>query len=95
MTAAVEKADWDDLKNPGDYIFTGRYQKEGTYGMIFCCPCGCGSLGSLAFDNDTDEGRPRWHWNGSRDKPTLTPSIQKTDGCRWHGYLTDGVFTKC
>lgn len=40
------------------------------------------------------EGPGAWEWNGSKDSPTLTPSIlvesvpDWNDG--WHGYLRDG-----
>lgn len=41
-----------------------------------------------------------WHWNGSKEKPTLHPSIgvraerlsNGRSGYEWHGYLTDGEF---
>lgn len=80
--------------NPGELIWTGRLGKEGIFGIVFCCPCGCGETGALALDVPGNEGEiERWQWNGDRDKPTLTPSIQKTTGCCWHGYLTDGFFT--
>ena len=36
-----------------------------------------------------------WDWNGSKEAPTLTPSILhwangRDDPATWHGYLTDG-----
>lgn len=40
-----------------------------------------------------------WNWNGSKEAPTLTPSILVhpapgwQDG--WHGYLTDGKLITC
>lgn len=36
-----------------------------------------------------------WKWDGDEVKPTLTPSIQKLSGCRWHGWLQGGVFKTC
>lgn len=89
----------DDLKNPGDFLFTVDKQDR-ICGMIEKCPCGCGLEGGISFVGPTygqrGEGqRPLWDWNGDEDKPTLTPSIQRTAGCRWHGYLTDGVFRSC
>ena len=32
-----------------------------------------------------------WTWNGNREKPTLSPSIN-CHGC-WHGFITDGEIT--
>ncbi|BBR09272.1 MULTISPECIES: DUF6527 family protein [Aeromonas] len=39
--------------------------------LFFECP-GCKMLHGV---NVEAEGRPRWGWNGSVDKPTFTPSI--------------------
>lgn len=33
-------------------------------------------------------GAPHWHWNGNREAPTFTPSID-CKGC-WHGYIRNG-----
>ena len=58
-----------------------------TRGMHFVCPCGCGSVLGVEF--------PPWTWNGDRERPTVTPSIQHMNGCKWHGFLTDGEFREC
>lgn len=64
--------------------------------LMFVCPCGCGDVISVAVCPPpapaAAAGRPCWAWNGSIERPTLTPSIQYTAGCRWHGWLVDGVF---
>ena len=40
-----------------------------------------------------------WEWNGNRECPTITPSIncvtmdedgKPAGGCGWHGFITDG-----
>ena len=86
---------FDDLDNPGDFILITNQAGE-VVGMVEKCPCGCGELGSISFDVPSRTGcGPKWKWNGNRDKPTLTPSIKRTVGCLWHGYLTDGVFRSC
>lgn len=95
--------DWDELKKPGQFMFTGRQGAEGKFGMMFVCPCGLRNcrgdgegdmplIAHLAFDNHPDQGRPRWHWDGNEEAPTLRPSVQRSDpeGCKWHGYLTAG-----
>ncbi len=103
---AVEVVDFDDLKLHGQFEYTGLYgvESETSYGMIFVCPCGCGAHGALAFDNRPADYlakhpdmavRPQWHWDGNHENPTLTPSIQRNTGCRWHGFLHAGVFEEC
>jgi len=64
-------------------------------GLTWLCPGGCGAESTIVFRGRCDgHNRPSWEWNGSLDKPTLTPSILSL-GCRWHGYLTDGVWKPC
>ena len=58
--------------------------------LIFICPCGCGAICHVPVQPAVPYG---WSWNGSMDRPTLAPSILRTTGCRWHGYLRDGDFT--
>lgn len=37
------------------------------------------------------KGTGNWTWNGSKDKPTLRPSIKTTDGITvCHSWITDG-----
>jgi len=72
---------------PGSFDFA-----EGTDGQIasiqFVCPCGCGSVGSLPVRRGFSSSI--WHWDGNKEAPTLTPSVLRTSGCKWHGYLTKG-----
>lgn len=63
-------------------------------GMAFRCPCGCGRESWLPFEPHGRPG-PSWEWDGNETAPTLKPSILFKGGCRWHGYLTDGVFKEC
>jgi len=56
--------------------------------FLFACP-GCG------FDHwfKTTGGAPRWTWNGSFDRPTLSPSLlvtTPTPGRRCHSFIRDG-----
>jgi hypothetical protein len=85
--------DIDDVRGkPGAFEF---YKHGDRYpaGMIYACPCGCGSLGSLQFRPATREEKASWEWNGSTEKPTLTPSVHHVG--HWHGWLTDGVWRSC
>lgn len=69
-------------------------------GILFGCPCGCGEMKTVSFRS---ERRPVWQWDGNRERPTLTPSInilQFDDagaqvGEHWHGFLTAGEFKSC
>ena len=69
-------------------------------GMLFGCPCGCGELKHVDFKGHADK-RPMWEWDGNRDRPTLSPSINilqfdesgNRAGEHWHGWLRAGQFT--
>jgi len=61
-------------------------------GLAFVCPCGCGSIGTTAVVKGFGT---KWNWDGNKEFPTLTPSIQKLTACKWHGYLTKGEFVPC
>jgi len=79
-------ADYEHAKNPGDFFII----KEDNYHRIqFLCPCGCGSLGGINI-SQTDPNA--WSWDGNEDTPTISPSVMFLSGCRWHGYLKNGVF---
>ena len=92
----------DDVDDPGSppgsfNYFVGSGSPD-VIGMVFRCPCGCGDLSGIEFDNvppKPPRDTHRWHWNGNRETPTLTPSLHKTDGCGWHGFLTNGEFLEC
>ncbi len=65
-------------------------------GIVFDCPCGCGTRAMIEFTIATD-GKPwragAWKRTGDTfDMLTLSPSIQRAepDGCRWHGFIRDG-----
>lgn len=74
-------------------------------GITFDCPCGCDRGVFIPFANPLDGGAPwdpdeprraRWQRTGDTfDALTLTPSIQRLDGCRWHGWLQDGRLVPC
>lgn len=92
----------DEPVAAGQFEFFTAYSDPdgGEAGLLFGCPCGCGEVRALGFDTH-ESRRPRWHWDGNRDAPTLTPSINilqhneagQQIGEHWHGYLTAGVFT--
>lgn len=87
---------WSEAKNPGDYWFINKNGKE--YSLMFVCPCGCKAIGGVKVQNDGERLLP-WEWNGSRESPTIRPSILRSGGdsksCTYHGFLTDGIFESC
>jgi len=81
-----------DLK-PGTFAFLDNQNGERA-AIEYVCPCGCGALGALTIRKEGGDS-PSWLWCGNEEDPTLTPSILRTAGCKWHGYLTRGCFIDC
>lgn len=91
-----------DIK-PGDFIFRDEEIDPGSTPpkwLHFACPRGQGSCNVPLFPNATSKGHS-WKWDGNREAPTLTPSInclahnpknpkEKYAGCGWHGWITAG-----
>lgn len=98
-TIGIKVEDDVEPQNPGEYQFMPNDSADYIAGIIFMCPCGCGEEGRIRFSNPSDpereENYPTWTWNGDKDNPSLTPSIDRKNTCGWHGYLTNGVFKGC
>jgi hypothetical protein len=77
--------------------------------LDMACPRGRGYCGSILVGNGfkpdpaTHGARASWHWNGSTERPTLSPSInclshnpqkpaENYAGCGWHAWLKEGEF---
>lgn len=88
---AVTAKRLDDIDDVRAQAGAFEYYKEGDRypaGMIYCCPCGCGRIGSLAF---RPHPSPSWDWDGNFEQPTLHPSVH--DVGHWHGWLRAGVWS--
>ena len=78
------------LKNPGDFWFSIIDSFNKVKHFSFLCPCGCGRVHGCIISLDGHNST--WKWDGNEEKPTLTPSLLSLSECKWHGYLTNGVF---
>ncbi len=82
-----------DLK-PG----TAFWDIDGGHELEYVCPCGCGAVRVVPVTQAADRvsNDPRgWKWDGNLENPTLQPSIQIIGSCRWHGWLTAGIWQTC
>lgn len=98
----------DDLKDRGDYMWLssgGSGVTDSRTGLpvpvkefaalAFLCP-DCGDYGAVGvWDGVGEKHGHNWEWDGNRELPTLSPSIQRMDGCKWHGHLVAGVWVPC
>lgn len=67
--------------------------KERPKWVTFQCPSGCGTPLLLSL---SPERRPRWtvtsDWLG---RPSIDPSVRRTDGCRCHFWMRKGRIEWC
>lgn len=70
-----------------------RRQAGKVAGVAFACP-GCGSESWVSVDGEKWGPDHAWQWDGNKTAPTLRPSLGQRC-CKWHGYLTAGVFVPC
>jgi hypothetical protein len=98
--------EWPDDVPVGTFEITeskmeGRPSVNGH--CLFVCPNGkrCAVLVGPQFEDRRTDNEPCvWKWDGNRESPTLTPSIncitekdgKPTGGCGWHGVITNGEF---
>lgn len=60
--------------------------------IIFGCPKRPGYSCAVPLAPVTTPKGATWRFDGNREAPTLTPSINCTGGCGWHGHMTKGEF---
>lgn len=93
---AVNVTGRDEIPNkPGEFSYVQNFRENQICGMNFSCPCGCREIGLLLFGSHGINGGATWDWDGNEDMPTLKPSILRRGDCKWHGFLTDGIFKEC
>lgn len=63
------------------------------WAVAMLCPCNCGALIQLSLlTNDS----PRWRLSFDRKgRPTLSPSVWRTRGCKSHFFLRAGRIDWC
>lgn len=76
---------------PGQAVVVGPAEKPKW--VTFPCPSGCGTPLLLSLNPDR---RPRWKvthdWLG---RPSIAPSVHRTDGCRCHFWMKKGKIEWC
>jgi len=87
---AAEMPPREDLA-PGVLVIVG--DKRAPKWVTMQCPSKCGTPLLLSLSKAR---RPRWtvsiDWWG---RPTLSPSVRRTDGCRCHFWLQSGMVEWC
>lgn len=100
---------WSNSEPPGTFdIEDHPHGVEGQPGVtahiLFVCPNGkrCSVfVGPAPVERPRPDACYTWGWNGDKDRPTLTPSInciaekdgKPTGGCGWHGFIANGEMT--
>jgi hypothetical protein len=100
-----ERDEWPSTEPVGSFDVTDGEvagYPGATGHMIFVCPKGkrCAVLvGPSPVERPDQKSLFIWGWNGDRERPTLTPSVnciaekdgKPTGGCGWHGFIINGT----
>lgn len=81
--------EFEELTDPGTFQWGARQDGRQDTDLIAMCPCGCGEVFSVPV---IPGGSHAWSWDGNREQPTLSPSIRRIGGCKWHGHLQNGTW---
>jgi len=73
-----------ELRTPGTFYWGDPEYKDR---LFFTCPNrrSC----NIPIAPNRNPNGSSWQWDGDRDKPTISPSID-CKGC-WHGHIKNGV----
>ena len=97
----------EDVKSVGDFAWLRRWKDgdgweksgpaEGARGVLCIAvmlPDERGVVAVLPVEDAPEwlNAGVSWQWNGSRNKPTLTPSVDSSQNGGWHGWIRDGKF---
>lgn len=95
MTLKLKIADsFDSLASAGPgAIFHPQASRTGERTIILNCP-GCGDRSAMTvYSPGTPKPpSPSWEISGEGENLTLKPSINCVGCCKWHGWLTNGVY---
>jgi|SRR5882672_10400444 len=77
---------------PGYFEIRAGENNSGWY-LDFNCPCGCGDNSCVALYCINEPVKTHaWFWSGTKEKPTLAPSLRRMTACAWHGFLDGGIW---
>jgi hypothetical protein len=83
----------DEIPDDPDRLVLYGLGSSAPWAAAFLCPCGCRTLIQLSLLRDE---RPHWQLLLSPDgRPSLTPSVWRTEGCRSHFWLRRGDIVWC
>jgi hypothetical protein len=78
------------VRGPDDVVTVATSESDPEYCHLMWRCAGCGYIHNCAT-----KGSVKWSWNGSKTKPTLSPSVLKDPSkgakVRCHSFVRDGV----
>ncbi len=96
MSKSVYRPDldgrWDEDVPKGCHAFSAPAGEQPKW-LRFGCRCDARITCAIALRPQKNAVGASWGWDGNREAPTVTPSINCEKGCGWHGWLKAGEFT--
>lgn len=85
-----------EAAGPGAVFFPQPSKVVGVRCIILNCP-GCGNRSAMDVYSagEAKPPSPSWLMLNPPESLTLQPSINCVGCCKWHGWLTNGVFKSC
>lgn len=86
---------WSPENRPviGDFDISDQLW-PGTSFRIMYMMLPCGFVCSIPVNHGPPSGMA-WGWDGSEDRPTLTPSVWHYSDPDWHGFIRAGRMESC
>jgi hypothetical protein len=87
--------DFDGEFQPGDFEFHAVTQ-DGVTGeyLLYGCPLQKRSMCGVPLKPLANPPyNTGWTFDGNRDAPTLSPSVNCVGGCKWHGWIRAGTWS--
>lgn len=88
--------DHGEMAGLGEHYFCGENVEGEPNWLVFGCRNPAGNktgLCQVALRPQKNSVGASWAWDGNREAPTITPSINCEKVCGWHGWLRAGRFT--
>ena len=90
----VEGEPCPEERNPARFTFRCVNDNKGRDQRLPIIKCAmlliAGATDIKRDPQGANDGRPQWDWDGNRECPTFSPSINCERACGWHGYIRDG-----
>lgn len=96
MTGSTYRPDldgrWDEPLAPGEHCFSAPAPDRPKW-LRFRCRNDPRDTCAIALRPQRNGVGASWEWDGNREAPTISPSVNCENVCGWHGWIRNGQWT--